>query len=90
MEALKQDPSAIRISEYNLIVTHNSGQYQAFDDTCPHAGCSVNQITSDQLVCPCHGSRFDYNGKVEMGPATKNLTSKTVTVVDENTLEIEI
>lgn len=41
---------------------------------CPHLGCSLswnpNELTWD---CPCHGSRFDYHGKLISNPATRNV-----------------
>ncbi len=41
---------------------------------CPHLGCSLkwnkNEHTWD---CPCHGSRFEKNGKLINNPATKDL-----------------
>jgi Rieske Fe-S protein len=37
---------------------------------CTHAGCRINQEIDGQLVCPCHGSRYDAStGKVMQGPA---------------------
>lgn len=41
---------------------------------CPHLGCALkwnkNEHTWD---CPCHGSRFEENGKLIDNPATKDL-----------------
>ncbi len=41
---------------------------------CPHLGCSLrwnkNEHTWD---CPCHGSRFENNGKLIDNPSTKDL-----------------
>lgn len=40
---------------------------------CPHLGCSLewnqNELTWD---CPCHGSRFDYRGKLINNPAMRD------------------
>ena len=43
--------------------------------TCTHAGCTI-RWNSDEMSwdCPCHGSRFSYDGKVLNGPAAENLT----------------
>ena len=44
------------------------------DYTCTHMGCKASWNESEQsFYCPCHGSKFDKNGKVITGPATKDL-----------------
>lgn len=44
---------------------------------CPHLGCQLTW-NSDELSwdCPCHGSRFDYEGNVICGPAQQNIAVK--------------
>ena len=41
---------------------------------CPHLGCEL-QWNPDELSwdCPCHGSRFDYEGNWIESPAIRGL-----------------
>jgi glycine/D-amino acid oxidase-like deaminating enzyme/nitrite reductase/ring-hydroxylating ferredoxin subunit len=43
--------------------------------TCTHMGCELNWNSAERTWdCPCHGSRFSYEGKIVEGPAVKELT----------------
>ncbi|HSI06589.1 MAG TPA: Rieske (2Fe-2S) protein [Myxococcota bacterium] len=55
------------------------GELSAVTLTCSHQGCAVSK-RRDELVCPCHGSRFDLRGAVLNGPATEPLTTYRVEV----------
>jgi len=44
---------------------------------CTHLGCTVT-VTGGGLSCPCHGSRFDRQGRVLKGPADRPLIRFTV------------
>ncbi|MFC5875902.1 Rieske 2Fe-2S domain-containing protein [Chryseobacterium arachidis] len=42
--------------------------------TCPHAKCEVRWNCAElSWDCPCHGSRFNVNGKMLTGPTVKDL-----------------
>ncbi len=50
------------------------GAVHSVSPTCTHLGCLVSFSTVEKVwECPCHGSRFDLDGAVLQGPATKPL-----------------
>ncbi|WP_371519255.1 Rieske (2Fe-2S) protein [Kitasatospora sp. NBC_01300] len=65
-----------------IVVTQpTAGEYKAFSAVCTHAGCVVDQVKSQQIQCPCHGSRFAItDGAVQDGPAPRPLPAYAVTV----------
>lgn len=52
-------------------------KYSKIKNKCPHAKCKLiyNEI-ENTYDCPCHGSRFDKNGKVIKGPSNKDINLK--------------
>jgi Rieske Fe-S protein len=51
-----------------------SGNVHERSAVCPHLGCIVAwNTTESSWDCPCHGSRFDLDGKVLNGPAISAL-----------------
>lgn len=56
------------------------GTLHAVSATCSHLGCRVAFNTAEHTWdCPCHGSRFDLDGRVLEGPAVEDLDRKTRT-----------
>ena len=47
--------------------------FTAIDAVCSHQSCTVTNADGTTYVCPCHGSRYDRNGRVLGGPATAAL-----------------
>jgi len=70
------------------------------EGVCTHLGCSPQLKTAEAkaemggdwvggFYCPCHGSKFDYAGRVFRGaPAPTNLVVPPYTFVSESTLVI--
>jgi Rieske Fe-S protein len=56
-----------------------AGQPAVFLNRCTHAGCQL-AVSGTQLVCPCHGSTFDFTGQVVNGPATDPLQEGSLRV----------
>lgn len=56
------------------------GRIFAHSPVCRHAGCIVNWNNAEKTWdCPCHGSRYDYDGKVIHGPTQEPLRKRNVT-----------
>jgi glycine/D-amino acid oxidase-like deaminating enzyme/nitrite reductase/ring-hydroxylating ferredoxin subunit len=52
----------------------DSGVVHACSPLCTHMGCYVQWNSAEKSWdCPCHGSRFDYEGEVLQGPAVRGL-----------------
>ena len=55
----------------------DDGQLHAVSAVCTHLGCLVNWNPAEKTWdCPCHGSRFGFDGKVIQGPAVHDLEPK--------------
>lgn len=53
---------------------HEDGSVSAVSARCTHLGCIVSFNKAEKSWdCPCHGSRFDLDGKVITGPALRDL-----------------
>jgi Rieske Fe-S protein len=64
-----------------VVVTQAAaGEFKGFSSTCTHAGCTLNEVADGTINCPCHGSKFNLDGSVAHGPATKPLEPEAVSV----------
>lgn len=60
----------------------DNGRVKALSAVCTHLGCQVTfNSTAKSWDCPCHGSRFDTDGKVIDGPAVKPLPREDIEAV---------
>ena len=63
---------ALVFSQERLALMREGDTVYALDLVCTHLGCTVT-VTGSGLSCPCHGSRFDRQGRVLKGPADRPL-----------------
>ncbi|MDO8507996.1 MAG: FAD-dependent oxidoreductase [bacterium] len=61
------------------IYKDKKGEIHAMSPKCTHMGCTVNwNGTEKTWDCPCHGSRYNYDGKVIHGPALRDLEKEEI------------
>ncbi|MBV9337646.1 MAG: non-heme iron oxygenase ferredoxin subunit [Solirubrobacterales bacterium] len=66
-------PVRVVVDETPVLLLRQAERIFAIHDRCSHRGCSLSQgeVEGEEIVCACHGSRFDLrNGAVVGGPAT--------------------
>lgn len=57
---------------------------------CVHLGCRVPECASSQgFECPCHGSKYNYHGEYDSGPAPRNLDRFALEVDSQGNLIID-
>ncbi|MET0698797.1 MAG: Rieske (2Fe-2S) protein [Mycobacterium sp.] len=63
-----------------VLTQPTAGVFKGFSAVCTHAGCTVAKIANGTIDCPCHGSKFNLDGSVAKGPASKPLEAKNISV----------
>ena len=64
-------------------------RFVALSPICTHLGCTV-EIEESRLVCPCHGSNYDREGRVLRGPAEHPLAQYPVELTADDVLVIRL
>jgi Rieske Fe-S protein len=69
------EAAVLKVEGSNLAAYRDpAGQLHAVSAACTHMGCIVGWNETDRSWdCPCHGSRFAFDGAVIHGPAVEPL-----------------
>ena len=59
--------------DQGFFVVRQAEDLFAVASICTHRRCKLRAEPGHTILCPCHGSRFDPDGHVTRGPATKDL-----------------
>jgi cytochrome b6-f complex iron-sulfur subunit len=83
-EVLAEGSRLVQVgTEPVLVVALPGGGFRAFGARCTHLGCTVRLSRAvGELVCPCHGGRFDLEGRVLSGPPPGPLAEHDLTEVE--------
>lgn len=73
----------------DVIVVNKSNNVSVYSSKCTHLGCTIGHAENDEIVCPCHGSRFNIEGNPLNGPAVRPL-KKLAYRIDKNKQQITI
>lgn len=70
------------VADPPVVVTQpTAGDVKAFTAICPHQGCLVSDVSNNEILCACHGSKFSaLDGSVIQGPAVEGLSAALVSV----------
>ncbi len=66
-----------------LIARTSASTFTAIDAVCTHEGCTITDAQGNDYVCPCHGSRYNRDGRVIGGPAMANLRQYSTTFAND-------
>lgn len=75
-----REGQVVRVGRRHIAVCRREdGNLSAVSAACSHLGCLVRWNAGEQTWdCPCHGSRFDVDGRVLNGPAVQPLRPEAV------------
>lgn len=77
-----------KLDDKGVFIFANDDGLHAISSVCTHLGCIVN-IAEWGFQCPCHGSKYNENGKVIGGPAPRNLVWLEISRNVDGSLEVD-
>ena len=76
--------------DQGVLLIRRGNEVFAFSPICPHKGCKVRPQDDQSFLCKCHGSRFDPDGTVLNGPATRDLLRLQVKLSDSRRVLVRV
>lgn len=73
-----------------LFIVRNEKGFLAISARCTHLGCIVEwNRDHNMFLCPCHGGKFDAEGKNVAGPPPRPLDLFAIRLDDNGALEVD-
>jgi cytochrome b6-f complex iron-sulfur subunit len=82
------DGSVTFLEDERVFLVRKGNAFRCLSAVCTHLGCTVNRADHG-YHCPCHGSVFNDQGKVESGPAPRPLSWFLVTLSKDQRLLVD-
>ncbi len=77
----------LHLPEIPALLIHTPDGFIALSLVCPHLGCVVEE-EGQEILCPCHGSRYSLTGDLLQGPSTQSLPRLPVEMDSQGNLFI--
>jgi nitrite reductase/ring-hydroxylating ferredoxin subunit len=77
------------LEDRRLFLFNGPDGFFTVSSVCTHLGCNVKRVASG-FECPCHGSRFDENGRVLHGPAPSPLSWYALSLSPRGELVVDL
>lgn len=75
---LEKVGGSVLLDDDNILIRISETEFKAINLICKHKGCTV-EYEGTKFVCPCHGSEYDREGKVTLGPSKSDLDTYPTT-----------
>lgn len=73
-----------------FILIKKDNDFSVYSRRCPHLGCKLNYDPVEELIiCPCHKSKFNLDGRYLEGPAKRDLNRLSFDLKDTG-LQIDL
>ncbi|MCK6626539.1 MAG: Rieske 2Fe-2S domain-containing protein [Anaerolineae bacterium] len=77
------------LAEGPVFIGRDEAGLFALSAVCTHLGCTVAR-SGEGLTCPCHGSRFAFDGANLTGPAARPLPYLALQFNDDGLVEVDL
>jgi cytochrome b6-f complex iron-sulfur subunit len=78
------------LREQQVFIVRTNDGFSAVSAVCTHLGCITEWKPDDNLIaCPCHGSKFNREGKKVAGPAPRPLPHFTMQLAADGQLVVD-
>jgi cytochrome b6-f complex iron-sulfur subunit len=78
------------LQDQQVYIVRASDGFYAVSAVCTHLGCVTQwKPEANMIACPCHGSKFEPNGKKIEGPAPRPLPHFSVTLTADGELLVD-
>jgi cytochrome b6-f complex iron-sulfur subunit len=78
------------LQDQQIYIVRTAAGFYAVSAVCTHLGCITQwKPEANMIACPCHGSKFQPNGKKIEGPAARPQPHYAINLTADGELEVD-